>query len=320
MSSTIIYHITTASRRLNLFWALSRTPHGLIDMTTPALAALLVLGHFPPFPVIVLGLITVFAGYTAVYAINDVVDYRNDKEKVRVGGYDDSENYLDGVLIRHPMAKGVLNFWYGLAWGVGWTLVAMGGAYLLNPICMYLFIAGCVLEIIYCLLFSVSPLRVLVNGVVKACGPLAAVYAVTPSPPLFFLISLFMWIFFWEIGGQNITADWTDIEEDRYFKAQPIPVKLGLKQAGLLCVVTLLVATFLNLILFWASPLTFGPFYLLVALAINIYLLLWPSLELAETRRREKAMALFNRASYYPMAVFGLVLLRILEQVVRTPG
>lgn len=128
-----------------------------------------------------------------------------------------------------------------------------------------------------------------------------------------------MWIFFWEIGGQNIPADWTDIEEDRYLKAQTIPVKLGLKRAGLFCVVTLLATTFLSFIVFWASPLTFGPFYLLLGLVINIFLLLWPSLELAETRKREKAMALFNRASYYPMAVFGLVLLRVLEQAVRTP-
>jgi 4-hydroxybenzoate polyprenyltransferase len=319
MSSTIFYQITTISRRLNLFWALSRTPHGLIDMTAPAMAALLCLGHFPPLPVVLLGLITVFAGYTAVYAINDVVDYRMDKEKVRVGGYNDSDNYLDGVLIRHPMAKDMLKFRHGLAWGVGWALVAMGGAYLLNPICMYIFIAGCVLEITYCLLLRVSPLRVLVNGVVKTCGPLAAMYAVTPSPPLFMLTSLFIWIFFWEIGGQNIPADWTDIEEDRYLKAQTIPVKLGLKRAGLFCVVTLLATTFLSFIVFWASPLTFGPFYLLLGLVINIFLLLWPSLELAETRKRKKAMALFNRASYYPIAVFGLVLLRVLEQAVRIP-
>jgi 4-hydroxybenzoate polyprenyltransferase len=230
-----------------------------------------------------------------------------------VGGYDDSDNYLDGVLIRHPMAKDMLNFWHGLAWGVGWAVVAMGGAYLLNPICMYFFITGCLLEITYCLLLRVSPLRVLVNGVVKTCGPLAAVYAVTPSPPLFFLISLFMWIFFWEIGGQNIPADWTDIEVDRNLKAQTVPVKLGLKRAGLLSVATLLITTFLNFVVFWASPLIFGPFYLLLALAINIFLLSWPSLELAEPRKREKAMALFNRASYYPMAVFGLVLLQILE-------
>ena len=76
----------TGWSRLKLFWALSRTPHGLIDMTTPAFAALLWLGAFPPFSVTVLGLITAFAGYTAVYALNDVIDYRADREKARDSG------------------------------------------------------------------------------------------------------------------------------------------------------------------------------------------------------------------------------------------
>jgi len=74
----------TGFSRLKLFWALSRTPHGLLDMATPALGALLWLGRFPSLEVIVLGLITTFAGYTAVYALNDVIDYRVDKEKIRL--------------------------------------------------------------------------------------------------------------------------------------------------------------------------------------------------------------------------------------------
>ena len=64
--------------RLKLFLALSRTPHGLLDLATPGLAALLCLGGFPTPGVTLLGLLTVFAGYTAVYALNDLVDYRTD--------------------------------------------------------------------------------------------------------------------------------------------------------------------------------------------------------------------------------------------------
>ena len=70
-------------KRLKLFFALSRTPHGLVDMATPGLAALLGLGAFPPPLTIALGFMTVFAGYTAVYALNDVVDFRADKEKLK---------------------------------------------------------------------------------------------------------------------------------------------------------------------------------------------------------------------------------------------
>ncbi|MCX5882258.1 MAG: hypothetical protein NTU74_10790, partial [Deltaproteobacteria bacterium] len=48
--------------RLKLFFALSRTPHGLIDMATPVFAALIWLGHIPSFSVVFLGLLTTFAG------------------------------------------------------------------------------------------------------------------------------------------------------------------------------------------------------------------------------------------------------------------
>src|SRR4030043_416759 len=94
--------------RLNLFLALSRTPHLLLDLATPGLAALLCLGAFPPFGVTVLGLITVFAGYTAVYALNDVVDHRRDKEKLQRVRSLDTENDLDVTSVRHPIAQDML--------------------------------------------------------------------------------------------------------------------------------------------------------------------------------------------------------------------
>lgn len=283
-------------------------------MTTPALAALLCLGHFPPLHIIVLGLITAFAGYTAVYAVNDLTDYHSDRKKAAAGGFDDSEDYLDGVMIRHPLAKGALSYASGLAWAAGWSMVAMAGAYVLNPVCLWIFLAGCLLEIIYCLLGTVTPQRAIVNGLVKTCGPLAAIYAVNPDPSPVFLLFLFLWIFFWEIGGQNIPADWTDIEEDRRFNAKTIPTSLGLRRAGLLSLTCLVLATFLAFLVFQVSPLTFGPVYLVAALGINVYLLLLPALRLAETRQREMAMALFNRASYYPLAMLILVLVCMLEQ------
>ena len=241
--------------RLKLFLALSRTPHGVIDIATPALAALLCLGHFPSLVTILLGLVTVFAGYTAVYALNDLVDYRADRQKVHAGGYGDGEDYLDGVLVRHPLAKGVLTLPEGMLWAGGWALVAMAGAWLLNPVCLYIFLAGGLLEALYCSLWRVTPLRALINGIVKALGALAAVYAVNPQPSIIFLIVLFGWIFFWEIGGQNIPNDWTDIEEDRRFKAKTIPVKLGLARAGLLALTCLVAAFFLTFLLMWISPL-----------------------------------------------------------------
>ena len=159
-----------------MFFALSRTPHGLLDLATPALAALLFYGGVPPFEVVAVGLLTVFAGYTAVYALNDVVDCRVDREKLRLKGLE-AGHYLDAVLVRHPLAAGRVSLREGLLWTVAWALVALLGAYCLNPVCALIFVAGCGLEAAYCLLLKVSPWRFLVAGLVKGLGALAAVFA-----------------------------------------------------------------------------------------------------------------------------------------------
>jgi 4-hydroxybenzoate polyprenyltransferase len=200
--------------KLKHFWALSRTPHGIIDMTTPCMAALLWLGEFPALGTIIVGLVTVFAGYTAVYALNDVIGYRSDRAKLEAGGFEGAAHAsdIDALLVRHPMAQGLISLPAGLAWAIGWGLVAALGAYWLNPVCLLIFGAGCLLEAIYCLLWRVSPYRALVSGAVKSAGAIAAVFAVDPAPSAVFLLFLFLVIFFWEIGGQNAPNDWTDIE------------------------------------------------------------------------------------------------------------
>lgn len=300
-------------QRLKPFLALSRTPHGLIDMAAPALAALLCLGHMPPMAVVIVGLVTAFAGYTSVYAVNDLVDLRTDRRKMRTGGYSEDGHDLDGVMMRHPMARGVLSFGAGLTWAVAWGAVAVAGAYWLNPVCLYFFVAGCLLEALYCTLWRITPWRTVINGIVKTLGALAAIYAVVPNPSPLFVAVVFGWLFVWEIGGQNIPNDWTDVVEDRRFGARTIPLKLGLERAAVLTLACLTVALFLNVALLGLSPLRFGAPYLLITVAINLFLLLLPSLALAEHHRRQDAMALFNKASYYPLAILALVLTRLLQ-------
>jgi 4-hydroxybenzoate polyprenyltransferase len=281
-------------------------------MATPALAALLCLGGFPPLGVTLLGVITVFAGYTAVYALNDLVDYRTDQRKMVDGLYSDSADYLDGVLPRHPLAQGLLSFRQGLFWAAGWGAVALVGAYLLNPVCVAIFLAGCLLEAIYCWLWQMTPYRALVNGLVKSSGALAAVFAVQPHPSVFFLLILFLWIFSWEIGGQNIPADWSDIMEDRRFGARTIPVHFGTRRAGVLAVVTLLAAFFFNVVLLLVSPLSLWPPLWSAVVLVNAYCLLMPVVTVLNSQRREDVMRLFNKASHYPLAVLGVVLLGLL--------
>jgi len=296
--------------RLRCFFALSRTPHGLLDMATPILGALLWLDGFPTLRIIGWGFVTVFAGYTAVYALNDVMDYHVDKEKVQLEGAQISGNYLDAVLVRHPMAQGVLGFKEGLIWSIAWGALALMGAFLLNTVCAFIFICGCILEAVYCKLLKVSYFRTLVSGVVKTCGCMAAVFAVDPHPSPVYLSILFLWLFSWEIGGQNIPADWTDTEVDRNIRAQTIPVRFGSRVASFVIFSTLTSTILFSGVFFWISPVHFPFSFILGILLLGLYLLLYPALRLYHTRDRKDAMVLFNKASYYPLAALTLVLIK----------
>ena len=296
-------------RRIKLFFALSRTPHGLLDMATPGLAALLWLGALPDPMTIAIGLVTVFAGYTAVYALNDVVDFRSDREKIRQGGFQDSENYLDASILRHPLAHEVLHFKEALLWMIFWGLLAILGAYLLNPFCVVIFSAGCLFEIIYCLLWRITPFRVLVTGAVKTCGPIAAVFAVDPSPSLTLLAAVFVWLFLWEVGGQNIPNDWAEIDEDKLFKAKTVLVSYGPSAASAIALGCLGLTTTISFFLFWHQ---LGLVPAAAAFLASSFLLLPPAFKLFRERARSPALVLFNRASYYPLTLLFIVGLSIL--------
>jgi 4-hydroxybenzoate polyprenyltransferase len=303
--------------RLSLFFALSRTPHALLDMATPCLAALIWLGTFPPLRTVLLGLLTVFGGYSAVYALNDVIDYRPDRERIRLGAFPGNDKYLDGLIVRHPLAQGTLKLGESMAWIVGWALIALGGAYLLNPICVLIFVGGCFLEAMYCLMWRTSWLRSIVSGVVKTSGALAAVFAVDPQPSPAFLVLLFLWLFFWEIGGQNIPADWTDMEVNRILKARTIPVQFGPDVSARFVLVCTVMTLVMNAFLLLRKPFLPAWFSLGASFLVGVFLLLVPALNVYRTRERPQVMRLFNRASYYPMA---LLILFALIRLVGTGG
>jgi len=289
--------------------ALSRTPHGLLDMATPALAALLWLGTIPPVNVVLLGIVTAFAGYTAVYALNDLVDYRTDREKILGCGLNCTEGDLDSVYARHPVAQGLLSLRDGIAWAAAWGAMALLGAYLLNPVCAVIFILGCIAESIYCLMLRLSWVRVLVSGGVKTAGGIAAIYAVVPDPSLFFVAGFFLWFFFWEIGGQNVPNDWSDMEEDVSLRAETVPVKFGPNGSANIILGSLAIAVLMSVALFWLTPARLSAVYFAGAIPAGTFLLLIPARRLYTHRTSEFASALFNRASYYPVTMFVVILL-----------
>ena len=306
MDSTSLQNQSTLSY-LKLFMALSRASHALLDIATPCLAALVWLNQFPPVNTIILGVGTALAGYLAVYALNDVVDFRLDREKARSKILADADNDLDALYVRHPMARGLLSLREGLVWTGVWALLALSGAYLLNPTCVLIFMLSVILEICYCLMLQVSHLRIIISGVVKTMGGVAAVFAVDPHPSGSFLTILFLWLFFWEIGGQNIPNDLTDVDEDSQLNAKTIPVQFGPEGARGIILACLSAAVIMSMVLFGMRALPNRAVSMIGALAIGIYFLLIPDWRLYAMKSRLQAARLFNRASYYPLAILVMV-------------
>jgi len=281
-------------------------------MAAPGLSGLLLLDAFAQLHIILLGLLTVFAWYTSVYALNDLMDRRSDSGRIKLAGYGASESYLDSVIVRHPLARGFLDFREGLLWSAAWACLALAGAYVLNPVCALIFVGGCLLEAIYCLLWRITPLRAIVSGAVKSSGPVAAAVALNPEPPAAFLIVLFLWFFCWEIGGQNIPADWSEIDDDRRLEAKTIPVRLGPRVAAVLMIGLLVASVLLSLLLVWMLPMENRIICAVSFLAAGVFLLFLPGWRLFRSRNPVDAMALFNRSSLYPLVLLIAVSVKIL--------
>lgn len=288
------------------FLALSRTTHGILDLATPGFSAVLWLGGFPPWQTILLAIFTAFAAYTAIYALNDLVGIAIDREKFATGEI--KEGYsVEASEMRYPLAQGVLDVRGGLLWFVFWFAAAMIGSYFLNPTIIYILGGAAILEVIYVLLLKVTYWRTLVSGLVKSSGPIAAVFVVDTNPAFEPLLLLFAWVLFWEIGGQNVPADWNDTVEDLRVGAKTIPIRFGPQKAGLVVIVMLGLTVITSLFLPAISPLSLGLPYLLAAALAGYFLLLGPAYRLYTIQEGRLAARLFDRASYYPLSMLVII-------------
>lgn len=295
---------------LQRFLALSRSTHGVLDIAMPGFVALLWLGHFPAWPVLAVCLLAAVAGYTAIYALNDIVGFKDDQEKVAGGikpGY-----AVEASALRYPIAQNLVSMKGALAWFALWFAVAVGCIWWLNARILVILGVAAALEVLYVKLFKITWWRTLVSGLVKSAGPVAAVFAVIEHPSWPWLGLMVAWLVAWEIGGQNILADWNDIEEDRRVGARTIPLALGLPVAGALVLALLVVTTLLSLALPLMSPLVLDWRYFLPAAVAGGVLLVVPAMRLARTLDGRNAARLFDLASLYPLAMLVIVVVFVL--------
>ncbi|HEY8329508.1 MAG TPA: UbiA family prenyltransferase [Rhodanobacter sp.] len=292
------------------FFALSRSAHGVLDIAMPGFVALLWLGRLPSWQLLALCLATALAGYTAIYALNDLIGVKDDKEKVAGGitpGY-----AVEASAMRYPLAQNLISMKGALAWFGFWFALAVLGTWLLNPMILLIVFAAAALEVVYVKLLRITWWRTVVSGLVKSAGPIAAVFAVIPAPSWSWLLWLLVWLMLWEIGGQNIPADWNDIEEDRRIGARTIPLVFGLRTAGVLVAVSLTLTVLASLLLPRMSPLAPGWPFQLAILATGAGLLLLPAIRLVRTLDGREAARLFDRASLYPLALLAIVTVFVL--------
>jgi 4-hydroxybenzoate polyprenyltransferase len=298
-------------RDLKLLFGLSRTPHGVLDVATPALGALLCLGYFPQTSVMIVGLITAFAGYTAVYALNDLIDYRVDME--RLAGKEPGKElfHVDEIMMRHPVAQGALSFRTAAAWTASWAALALAGCLWLNPMCALVFLVSALMEFAYCKLLRVTHWKIVPSAMVKASGGLAGVLAVDPAPDYAFVSVLLLWLAAWEVGAQNIANDIVDMEDDRRVNARTTATVKGLQESVFLLIAAVSMAATLGVVIHFLSGPGVGGLYPIGAVLLGGVLLIGPARAVYYRPGPETAASLFNKGSYVPASFLALTALSI---------
>lgn len=290
--------------RLKQFVGLSRMTHSVLDIAHPALGAILVFGGVPGPLTIIFGLLASFSGYTAVFALNDLMDLRVDREKL--GGYAGKRECfdIDSVGLRHPLAQGCVAYRAALGWVIFWSALALVFAYLLNPISAALMAAAAGLEAAYCGLLRVTHWKTILSGIMVAVGGMAGVFAVSVTPPAAFVALFGLWAFTWEVGCRNIPNDWSDVDEDKALRIRSMPVRFGRLVTSRIAFGLAMLTIVTSLAFPLVIDMRFGWIFQVGALAAGIWFLVVPGVRWVRDQQTKSGMLFFNRACFYPLAVF----------------
>jgi 4-hydroxybenzoate polyprenyltransferase len=297
-----------AARR---FIGLSRMTHSVLDVAHPAAGALLVLGAAPRVGIAALGLLSAFSGFTAVFALNDVMDAKVDAEKMAKYEKESEAFDLDSVGTRHPIAQGSLSRRAATLWVAFWGILSLVTAFLLKPLCAALLVAAVCLEICYCKLLRVAHWKTLLSGLMVAVGGLAGVFAVSAAPSPLAVLCFALWAAAWEIGGRNIPNDWSDLEEDVNLGIRTLPIRFGRLASARIASAFASISFICSLAFPFVAPLRNRSIYLGLAAVSGLVLLALPALRWLREQSTESAMAYFNKACFYPLAVFAAIAISI---------
>jgi len=292
-------------RTLLLLLDLARSRSALLSLGEPALGALLAAGGLPSARVILLGLLAATAGYFCVYALNDLLDLRADRQEIELASGHPQEwrpevTHIDITTLRHPVAAGALPLWAAVLWVVALGVVGLVAAYLLRPLCAWLFLGCAALQIIYCSLRRRTWLKVVPAGLMVGAGGLAGWFAA--GDLRWGTFAFFMLLVLWEIAGRNLSNDLADVEHDRLVgittlasvRGPAVATRAIVAGAALMPVVAML----------QPAP---WPGRLLLAVAA-LLTMTCPALIMQRRPRPGAAQRYFNRASIYPAVAAGCLI------------
>ena len=160
---------------------LSRGRQATISIAQPGLAAVLAAGGMPGARVVAIGLVAAWAGFFAVFSLNDVLDRRVDAAALRAGKAEDERLRPRRRVSASPAGAGHSHLcvsrcsgWQVSRW---WPPSAPGSSARCASPCSARRVA---LEVLYCGLRSVTWVKTVISGVMVGCGGLAGWAAVAP--------------------------------------------------------------------------------------------------------------------------------------------
>jgi 4-hydroxybenzoate polyprenyltransferase len=291
-------------RTLLLLLDLARSRSALLSLGEPALGALLAAGGLPSARVILLGLLAATAGYFCVYALNDLLDLRADRQEIELASGHPQEcrpevTHIDITTLRHPVAAGALPLWAAVLWVVALGVVGLVAAYLLRPLCAWLFLGCAALQIIYCSLRRRTWLKVVPAGLMVGAGGLAGWFAAGDLS--WGTFAFFMLLVLWEIADATSQTTWpmwsTTLGGNPTLasvRGPAVATRAIVAGAALMPVVAML----------QPAP---WPGRLLLAVAA-LLTMTCPALIMQRRPRPGAAQRYFNRASIYPAVAAGCLI------------